>query len=149
MHMIGISGRCATEPSSSSGLYLFPFERPRTSRVHVRLRAQNGMPMVQSPRSSEARFTMRWAYLILVSDLPLDFVDSGLEPTDFSPSVFPLFSGRTEVDNLVHDDGPDDEHDHDPAADEDRDERPKGSAPHARNDDDHRYSDGDSGKDRK
>src|SRR5207237_1401265 len=29
----------------------FPFERPRTSRVHVRLRAQNGMPIPQSPRS--------------------------------------------------------------------------------------------------
>jgi hypothetical protein len=33
--MIGISGRCPAEPSSSSGLYAFPFERPRTSRVHV------------------------------------------------------------------------------------------------------------------
>src|SRR5205807_1521022 len=62
------------------------------------------------------------------------------------PSVFTLFSGRTQV-NLVEDDGPDDEHGKDPAADEDRDERPEGFARHARDDDDHGYSDGDCGKD--
>lgn len=38
------------EPERSSrGLYPFPFERPRTSRVHTRLQAQNGLPSVQSP----------------------------------------------------------------------------------------------------
>ncbi len=86
---------------------------------------------------------MRWAYLILVSGLALDFIDASLEPTDFFPSDFPLFSGRAGV-NLVDDDGPDDEHGKNPAADEDRDEWPEGSAPQNRDDGDYPwYSEGD------
>jgi len=65
--MIGIRGRCPTEPSSSSGLHPSPSNARARRGCTCRLRAQNGMPMTQSPRSSEARLSMRWAYLILPS----------------------------------------------------------------------------------
>jgi len=56
---------------------------------------------------------MRWAYLIFVSGLPLGFVHSSLEPTDFFPSGFPLFSPCTEVDS-VQEDGTDNERGEEP-----------------------------------
>ncbi len=91
---------------------------------------------------------MRWAYLIFVSGRPLGFVDSSLEPANFLGERFSIVSGRARV-NLVNDEGPDDEQCKDPAAEEDRDERPEGSAPHARADDYPWYSQGDCGKNSK
>ena len=88
---------------------------------------------------------MRWAYLVFVSGRPLGFAEPSLEPTNFLGDWFPIVSGWTQV-NLVDDEGPDDEQCKDPAAEEDRDERPEGSAPHARDDDHPRYSQGDCGK---
>jgi len=89
---------------------------------------------------------MRWAYLIFVSGRPLGFVDSSLEPTNFLPSVFPLFSLWTEAD-FVEEDGTDNEQGEEPTTEEDRDEWPEDSAPHARYEDNHpRYSQGDCGK---
>src|SRR6266581_3860395 len=117
MHMIGISGRCSAEHRSSSGLYPFPFDA----------RARRGCTSISASKTgcqwcralvSETHFTMRWAYLILVSGLPLDFVDPGLEPTDFLPCDVSLFSECARV-NLVSDDCTDDEHDDDPASDKD------------------------------
>src|SRR3989441_2691528 len=135
MHMIGISGRCAAEPSSSSGLYPFPFDA----------RARRGCTLISASKTgcqwcralvSETPFTMRWAYLILVSGLPLDFVDPGLEPIDFLPSDVSLFPECTHVD-FVLDDGADNEPDDDPASDEDCHVRPDGAvSPH---DDDNDY----------
>src|SRR2546425_11192452 len=121
MHMIGISGRCAAEPSSSSGLYPFPFDA----------RARRGCTLISASKTgcqwcralvSETPFTMRWAYLILVSGLPLDLVDPRLEPADFLARDFSLAPEPTHV-NPVSDDGPDEEHDDDPAPDEDRHKR--------------------------
>src|SRR5256886_11875473 len=71
MHMIGISGRCSAERRSSSGLYPFPFDA----------RARRGCTFISASKTgcqwcralvSETPVTMRWAYLILVSGLPLD-----------------------------------------------------------------------------
>src|SRR2546428_6817185 len=65
---------------------------------------------------------MRWAYLILVSGLPLDFVDPRLEPTDLLPSDFTLMSTFRKQ-NLGSDGGTEYEHDDDPASGEDREVR--------------------------
>src|SRR2546422_1180354 len=125
MHMIGISGRCAAEPSSSSGLYPFPFDA----------RARRGCTLISASKTgcqwcralvSETPFTMRWAYLILVSGLPLDFVDPRLEPTDFLASDF-MHMGTFRKQNLGSDGGTEDEHDDDPASGEDRHVRPDGT----------------------
>src|SRR5947209_15183688 len=125
MHMIGISGRCSAEHRSSSGLYPFPFDA----------RARRGCTSISASKTgcqwcralvSETPVTMRWAYLILVSGLPLDFVDPGLEPTDFPLSDVSLFSECARVD-LVSDDCTHNEHDDDPASDEDRHDRPDGT----------------------
>src|SRR5207244_3767878 len=125
MHMIGISGRCSAERRSSSGLYPFPFDA----------RARRGCTLISASKTgcqwcralvSETPVTMRWAYLILVSGLPLDFVDPGLEPTDFLLSdVTHMSTFRKQ--NLGSDGGTEDEHDDDPASEEDRHVRPDGT----------------------
>src|SRR5213594_1696317 len=129
MHMIGISGRCPAERRSSSGLYPFPFDA----------RARRGCTSISASKTgcqwcralvSETPFTMRWAYLILVSGLPLDFVDPRLEPTDFLASDF-THMGTFRKQNLGSDGGTEDEHDDDPASGEDRHVRPDGTvSPH-------------------
>src|SRR2546427_1968629 len=146
MHMIGISGRCAAEPSSSSGLYPFPFDA----------RARRGCTLISASKTgcqwcralvSETPFTMRWAYLILVSGLPLDFVDPRLEPTDFLASDF-THMGTFRKQNLGSDGGTEDEHDDDPASGEDRHVRPDGTVtPHDEgNEYEYGYPDGECGK---
>src|SRR5438128_473264 len=68
MHMIGISGRCASgarappAPSTPS-----PSTPAHVEGAHCVSERKTGCHSMQSPRLSEARFTMRWAYLILVS----------------------------------------------------------------------------------
>ena len=66
--MIGISGRCASgarappAPSTPS-----PSTPAHVEGAHCVSERKTGCHSMQSPRLSEARFTMRWAYLILVS----------------------------------------------------------------------------------
>jgi len=48
--MIGIRGRCPTEPSSSSGLHPSPSNARARRGCTCRLRAQNGMPMSAEPK---------------------------------------------------------------------------------------------------
>jgi len=64
--MIGISGRCSAERTSSSGLYPFPFDA----------RARRGCTFISASKTgcqwcralvSETPFTMRRAYLMVVS----------------------------------------------------------------------------------
>src|SRR6266571_5252182 len=68
MHMIGISGRCASgarappAPSTPS-----PSTPAHVEGAHCVSERKTGCHSMQSPRLSEARLTMRWAYLILVS----------------------------------------------------------------------------------
>src|SRR5207244_9091524 len=122
MHMIGISGRCSAEHRSSSGLYPFPFDA-RARRGCTSISASKTGCQLRRALVSETSLTMRWAYLILVSGLPLGFVDPGLEPADLLTSKFSLFS-ECAHDNLVLDDYTDDEHDDDPASEDDRHVRP-------------------------
>src|SRR2546430_10626129 len=142
MHMIGISGRCAAEPSSSSGLYPFPFDA----------RARRGCTLISASKTgcqwcralvSETPFTMRWAYLILISGLLLDIVDPRLEPADFLPSdVTHMNTFRKQ--NLGSGGGTEDEYDDDPASEEDRHVRPDGTvSPHGEgNEDEYGQPDG-------
>jgi hypothetical protein len=90
--MIGISGRCSAELTSSSGLYPSPSNARARRGCTFRLRAQNGMLNPQSPRSSEALFTMRWAYLILVSRPALGFLDPRFEVPSVLSLPFPYSS---------------------------------------------------------
>src|SRR5438093_12450680 len=86
---------------------------------------------------------MRWAYLILVSVLLLDIVDPRLEPADFLPSdVTHMSTFRKQ--NLGSGGGTEDEHDDDPASEEDRRLRPDGHvSPHAEgNEDEYGQPDG-------
>src|SRR3989475_6804012 len=120
---------CHRRLCASSGLYPFPFDA----------RARRGCTSVSASKTgcqwcralvSETPFTMRWAYLILVSGLPLDFVDPRLEPSDFLASDF-THMGTFRKQNLGSDGGTEDEHDDDPASGEDRHVRPDGTvSPH-------------------
>src|SRR2546426_12585653 len=88
MHMIGISGRCAigacAPPAASTPSPSTPAHVEGARSVSAsKMGCQWCRALV-----SETSFTMRWAYLILVSGLPLDFVDPRLEPTDLLPSDF-------------------------------------------------------------
>src|SRR3989441_11593563 len=126
MHMIGISGRCAigarAPPAASTPSPSTPAHVEGARSVSAR---KTGCQWCRA-LVSETLVTMRWAYLILVSGLPLDFVDPGLEPTDFPLSDVSLFSECARVD-LVSDDCTHNEHDDDPASDEDRHDRPDGT----------------------
>src|SRR5438093_9280941 len=92
---------------------------------------------------SETPVTMRWAYLILISGLLLDIVDPRLEPADFLPSdVTRMRTFRKQ--NLGSGGGTEDEHDDDPASEEDRHVRPDGTvSPHGEgNEDEYGQPDG-------
>src|SRR6266704_5958363 len=92
MHMIGISGRCASgarappAPSTPS-----PSTPAHVEGAHCVSERKTGCHSMQSPRLSEAHLTMRWAYLILVS-CPMrggarGIVDPSLQGRD-EPSFF-------------------------------------------------------------
>ena len=134
--MIGISGRCVAEQRSSSGLYPFHFDA-RARRGCTSISASKTGCQLRRALVSETSLTMRWAYLILVSGLPLGFVDPGLEPADLLTSKFSLFS-ECAHDNLVVDDYTDDEHDDDPASEDDRHVRPDRRVSLHQDDDDDR-----------
>src|SRR2546426_10868425 len=123
MHMIGISGRCAigacAPPAASTPSPSTPAHVEGARSVSA---SKTGCQWCRA-LVSETSFTMRWAYLILVSGLPLDIVDPRLEPADLLTSNFSLFAECARV-NLVSDDCADDEHDDDPTSDEDRHIRP-------------------------
>src|SRR3989441_4757456 len=129
MHMIGISGRCAigarAPPAASTPSPSTPAHVEGARSVSA---SKTGCQWCRA-LVSETCVAMRWAYLILVSGLRLDFVDPRLEPTDFLPNAVPLFSERAHM-YLVLDDGPNDEHDDDPASDKDRQVWPDGTVSH-------------------
>src|SRR2546426_11339645 len=102
MHMIGISGRCAigacAPPAASTPSPSTPAHVEGARSVSA---SKTGCQWCRA-LVSETPFTMRWAYLILVSGLPLGFVDPGLEPADLLTSKSSLFSECAHV-NLVLD----------------------------------------------
>src|SRR2546425_543876 len=126
MHMIGISGRCAigarAPPAASTPSPSTPAHVEGARSVSA---SKTGCQWCRA-LVSETSFTMRWAYLILVSGLPLDIVDPRLEPADLLANNFSLFADCARV-NLVSDDCTDDEHDDDPTSGEDRRIRPDGT----------------------
>ena len=123
--MIGISGRCSAERRSSSGLYPFPFDA----------RARRGCTSISASKTgcqwcralvSETSFTMRRAYLMVVSRPLFGFLNPRFEPSDILSSGLSLFSEPPNV-SLVEDDRTDDEQYDDPASEENRHIRPNGT----------------------
>src|SRR2546425_6880499 len=130
MHMIGISGRCAigarAPPAASTPSPSTPAHVEGARSVSA---SKTGCQWCRA-LVSETQVTMRWAYLVLVSGLPLDIVDPRLEPADLLPSdVTHMSTFRKQ--NLGSDGGTEDEHDDDPASEKDRHVRPVGTvSPH-------------------
>src|SRR6058998_1792832 len=117
MHMIGISGRCSAEHRSSSGLYPFPFDARARRGCTFRLREQNGMPMVQSPGLGDSRHYAMGVFnscLRTSVGLRRSGPRAGRSPDEDVLTVFGIAH-----DNLVLDDYTDDEHDDDPASEDD------------------------------